>query len=158
MYVLDRKATGEDVDSNAIATSVVLTFIGSAFVALFILLPTTFVTQKILPDGHQIKFWELVPWVIPPAAIATTFMYMSTNWKPGSSWLSNRLAYVFIHGAAAAIAAILAYFLWRATGATVGSGRVPEQLFVYLVPVTAGAIGIGVGWVLAGTRKEARPA
>jgi len=152
MYVLDRKQTAPDNDPTTTATSVVLTFLGSAAVALFILLPTAFLTQKIQADPRVIKFWELVPWVIPPAVIATTFMYLSSTWKLGISWISDTGAYILFHALAATVASMIAYLLWRAVGGSFASG-VPEGLPLYLVPVTSATIGAGIGWALAKVRR-----
>jgi hypothetical protein len=156
MYVLDLKQTATESDPTTAATSVVLTFLGSAGVALFILLPTTFLTQKIQADPRVIKFWEIVPWVIPPAVIATTFMYLSSTWKLGLAWISDNRAYILFHALAATVAATIAYLLWRAVGGSFATG-VPERLPLYLVPITSAAIGGGIGWVLAKVRR-ANPA
>jgi hypothetical protein len=157
MYVLDRAAANIPMAAADYMTAAVLTFLGSAMLALFILLAYADATHMF--DDNKTQWITLVPWVIPPSLVAATFMWLSTNPKNLLLDHSETGRYIVAHSAVAVVGSLVAYFLWRLTGGTpqpAQMNNLPADLFIYFVIIAAACIGGSIGWVLSGTNQPFR--
>jgi hypothetical protein len=155
MYVLDRTAANMPTNRIDNLTAAVLTFVGSAILALFVLLAYGVATHIF----EKVQWTDLLPWVIPPALVAATFMWMSINPKNLRLDQSETIRYMIVHSSVAIIGSLLAFALWELIGGKTDPAmmnNLPDGLFLYFVVVAAGCIGACIGWVLSGTNQPFR--
>jgi hypothetical protein len=100
-----------------------------------------------------------VPWVIGPAAVATTFMWLSTSKRNlADDKILAVWAYICAHAAIAVIASTLALLLWLSLGGDPNDyPKIPHNMAYFLVPIAALSIGASIGWVLSFTRRQLSP-
>jgi hypothetical protein len=154
-YLLDRIAAGDRLTSADYATGAVLTFAGSSILSLFILMAYGLL-GGLFKGNDPMPIYELAAWVIPPALVATTYLWLSLNPENLKLERHETWRYVLWHAGAAFVGSLIAYALWRAVGGhprAETSGNLPDGLTIYLVLVGPICIGMAIGWVLSGTNQ-----
>lgn len=149
----DPDASGADWSDKA--TAVILTFLGSFGLAFFAALAWVSVTQALSQQTGPVMALQILPWGLPPAAVASVFVIMSTRrWeKPtlsGRQRFSEATLYVACHAAAAAVASGFALMLAYAAGMVVSG--FPTGMVNVMAPTIAACVGGSIGWVLSDTR------
>jgi hypothetical protein len=155
MYVLDRAAANIPTNPTDNLTAAVLTFVGSAILALFVLLAYGVATHLF----DKMQWTELLPWVIPPALVAAMFMWMSINPRNLQLEHSETGRYIVAHSLVAILGSLVAFALWDFSGGKIDAtqmGNLPADLFPYFIVIAAGCIGGSIGWVLSGTGQPFR--
>lgn len=155
MYILDRVAANVPMNTSDYLTASVLTFLGSAVLALYVLLAYGLSTHLF----EKMPWTDLLPWIIPPALVAATFVWLSTNPKNLQLKRSETKLYMFAHGLVAVVGSLLAFGLWYLVGGTFDpalANGLPFNVFIYFVVVDAAFIGASIGWVLSGTSQPFR--
>lgn len=155
MYVLDRMAANIPTNPTDKLTAAVLTFMGSTVLALFVLLAYGVATHMF----SRIQWTDLLPWVLPPACVAATFMWLSINPDNLKLDRSETVLYMVSHSAVAMTSSLIAFALWNFIGGKADPAmmnNLPPGLFIYFVVIAAGCIGASIGWVLSGTNQPFR--
>lgn len=155
MYVLDRAAANIPTNRQDNLTAAVLTFMGSTVLALFVLLAYGVATHMF----SKVQWTDLLPWVLPPACVAATFMWLSINPSNLKLDRSETGLYMAVHSSVAMTSSLIAFALWDFTGGRIDPALInhlPPGLFVYFAVIAAGCIGASIGWVLSGTNQPFR--
>lgn len=172
MYRLDRRAWEQTQDFTDRFTSGVMVFIGSAGLAFLSILAYSvtlaaignatsdpqsalgFGTSPVIGPraGAPIPILTLLPWCLPPATVATLFLFNSTrSWGLGK-W-SGAAIDAAMHGGGAALASACAYLLGTLLGDRFYA--LPEAgMMTFLAPISAFMVGAGIGAVLCATTRQ----
>jgi hypothetical protein len=151
MYLVDRTLMNDASRSVERLAIHILTFAGAAGLALFILLGWSFVLLQVTAsattaaDQPTVEIGRILPWVLPPALLATLFLSLSDR-KPLASRTLDVLLDVTVCGGAAAAASALALAFTVAQG--YGYAKLPPGFMWYLAPITAAMIGVTIGAIV----------
>jgi len=172
MYRLDRRAWDQAQDFTDRFTSGVMVFIGSAGLAFIAILfytvtltamgnafidPRTMLGYGTSPvtglhAAAPVPILTMLPWCLPPATVATLFLFNSTrSWGLGK-W-SGMAIDAAMHGAGAAIASECAFLLGMLLGDRFYA--LPEAgMMQFLAPISAGLVGASIGAVLCANTRQ----
>jgi hypothetical protein len=153
MYLLDRATAGDPVDGADYAAISILTFLGAAGLSFFALLAWNFIKLKLAGHGPGalVQLWQILPWSLPPATVATVFLIMAGR-ETGAGRAVDLGLDALVHGSAAAFASLVALLLAMLAGSTFQ--HLPPGIMPYLAPMTATGIGATIGAVLCATCRR----
>jgi hypothetical protein len=153
MYLLDRASAGDRVDGADYAAIAILTFAGAAGLSFFALLAWNFIKLKLAAAGASsvVQLWQILPWSLPPATVATVFLVMAGR-ETGAGSAVDLALDALVHGSAAAFASLVALLLAILAGSTFS--HLPAGIMPYLAPMTATGIGATIGAVLCATCRR----
>ena len=164
MYLLDQVSSGATLTFTDYATAAVLTFSASAMLCFFVLLGYGVLYLPLIGQAPR-QIYQLAPWTIPAALVATTFMLLSSYPRNVQRQIfGNCFGDCFVcalslrHGD---IGSQIAHFITRTAASTwqLVSTNPTFILLLWHLLVLAPCLG----WLLwhsppAGLRKVARPA
>ncbi len=153
MYLLDQVSSGVTLTFTDYATAAVLTFAASAILCFFVLLGYGVLYLPLIGQPPR-QIYQLAPWTIPAALVATTFMLLSSYPRNVSAEFSETLLYVFCLAGVAVLGSLIAHFL---SGPPPPLGSLPARSYIYLIIIAPACIGACLGWLLSGTRHPRVP-
>ena len=152
MYLLDQVSSGATLTFTDYATAAVLTFSASAMLCFFVLLGYGVLYLPLIGQAPR-QIYQLAPWTIPAALVATTFMLLSSYPRNVSAKFSETVSetvlYVLCLSGVAVLGSQIAHFL---SGPPPRLGSLPAQSYIYLIVMAPACIGACLGWLLSGTR------
>jgi hypothetical protein len=155
MYLVDLVSTKSSLTFNDYTTAAILTFVASAMLSFFVLLGYGILLPSIIGQPPS-EMHQLVPWTIPAALVATTFMLLSSYPRNVGARMSETLLYVLCLSGVAVVGSLIAHFLSGPPNPE-RLGRFPPQAVIYLIVIAPASIGACLGWLLAGTRQPRIP-
>jgi hypothetical protein len=135
MYLLDRQQMGDPLEWHELLLARIFTFCMSYALALLPAMIVAAIAAR--RDGGSVDFLVWAPWAIPPAAVATLFVIVSTVTWTHSRVLNTAMDFVS-HASVAWLTTRLAMLLADAAGlqADVAFG-VPPGTIAFVAPTTA---------------------
>ena len=145
MYLLDRRQFGQTLEWQDVTLSRIVTFVGAFLVALLPCLLVGAVRAWLRSEELSVMVW--LPWAIPPAAVATLFIILSSFAL--TPWTTLNTAIDFIaHAAVAAVTTMAAVHMSTLAGFDpLISFRVFPQLFSLMAVMTAALAGGTLGCI-----------
>jgi hypothetical protein len=158
MYLVDRRLSEDPLDMTARLAIGIVTFVGAAGLALFVLLGWSFLLLKatgsssLLTNEDHVVVGRIVPWILPPAIVATTFLALSGRRALPRVWLDILFDAAACGAAAAGAAALSLLFTTKVQGYHYDPLKL--EVLWYLAPITAGMVGVTVGMILCLTVRR----
>jgi hypothetical protein len=145
MYLLDRRQFGQPLEWQDLALSRIVTFAGAFLVAL---LPALIVGAIRARFGHyELSVMVWLPWAIPPAAVATLFIALSSYPLTPHPTLNAAIDFL-AHAAVGAAATVIAVRMSTLAGFNaLQSFRVFPELFTQMAVMTAALAGGTLGCI-----------
>jgi hypothetical protein len=154
MYLLDRRQFGQALEWQDLTLSRIITFVGAFLVALLPALIVGAIRAWLRNEELSIMVW--LPWAIPPAAVATLFVSLSSHELTPVKALNTAVDFV-AHAAVAAIATLIAAKISMLAGFNpLASFGVPPDSFVLTAEMTAALAGGTLGCIECAVSRPAK--
>lgn len=149
LYIIDRSDLIDPQDNLTTAdriSIIMLTFIGSMGLAFISLL--CFISIRAAVEGRttlDIQMLQILPWTLPAAGVAVTFLVMTLVGRVGNRAVQMVLD-LLAHGTVAVLMGYVAVYLATLAGATFAT--LEPGLIWYFATISTGITGASVGVVL----------
>jgi hypothetical protein len=156
MYLLDQLAQNARITGIERTAGALLNFLGAAGLAFVSMLAWSYLRISLFPSIDPLRGTpaagtvdplRILPWVLPAAAISTTFLLRAA--RPTVGGWTVALIDGIAHGVVAAVASFISLQLFVLAGYTFPT--FPDGLMLYVSTITPGVIGFSIGAVICYT-------